>query len=155
MNLDFSKVDCILVVILKNCKPELSYILAELFNKCLKESCFPDCWKVSSVVPVFKNVEERSTAANYCPVSLLSVVSKVFEKLINNRTVDHLKKCGLFSDFQYGFRSSRSTVDLLTVVSDRIARAFNRSGATRAAALDISKAFDKVWHAGLLHKLKS
>ena len=60
-----------------------------------------------------------------------------------------------FSDFQYGFRSSQSTADLLTVVSDRIARAFNRSGATRAVALDISKAFDRVWHAGLLHKLKS
>ena len=60
-----------------------------------------------------------------------------------------------FSDFQYGFRSSRSTADLLTVVSDRIARAFNRSGAARAMALDISKAFDMVWHAGLLHKLKS
>ena len=77
-----------------------------------------------------------------------------FEKLVNNRIVDHLEKCGLFSDFQYGFRSSRSTADLLTVVSDRIARAFNRSGATRAVALDISKAFDRVWHAGLLHKLK-
>ena len=64
-------------------------------------------------------------------------------------------KCGLFSDFQYGFRSSRSTANLLTVVSDRIARAFNRSGATGAVALDISKAFDRVWHAGLLHKLKS
>ena len=76
-------------------------MLAELFNKCLKESCFPDCWKVSSVVPVFENVGERSTAKNYRPVSLLSVVSKVFEKLVNNRIVDHLEKCGLFSDFQY------------------------------------------------------
>ena len=158
MNLDLSKAsgpDCIPVVVLKNCEPELSYILAELFNKCLKESCFPDCWKVSSVVLVFKNVEERSTAKNYRPVSLLSVVSKVFEKLVNNGIVDYLEKCGLFSDFQYSFRSSRSTADLLAVVSDRIARAFNRSGATRAVALDISKAFDRVWHAGLLHKLKS
>ena len=147
--------DCIPAVVLKNCEPELSYILAKLFNKCLKESCFLDCWKVSSVVPVFKNVGERSTAKNYCPVSLLSVVSKVFEKVVINRIVDHLEKCGLFSDFQYGFRSSRSTANYLTVVSDRIARAFNRSGATRAVALDISKAFDRVWHAGLLHKLKS
>ena len=59
MNLDLSKVsgpDCIPVVALKNYEPELSYILAELFNKCLKESCFPDCWKISSVVPVFENV---------------------------------------------------------------------------------------------------
>ena len=67
------------------------------------------------------------------------MVSKAFEKLVNNRIVDHLGKCGLFSDFQYGFRSSRSTADLLTVVSDRIASAFNRSGATRAVALDIPR----------------
>ena len=157
MNLDLSKAsgpDCIPVVVLKNCEPELSY-MAELFNKCLKESCFPECWKVSSVVPVFKNAGERSTAKNYRPVNLLSVVSKVFEKLVNNRIVDHLEKCGLFSDFQYGFRSCRSTADLLTVVSDRIARAFNRSEATRAVALGISKAFDRIWHAGLLYKCKS
>ena len=87
---------------------------------CLKESCFLDSWKVSLVVPVFKNVGESSTARNHHPVSLLSMVSKAFEKLVNNRIVDHLEKCCLFSDFQYGFRSSRSTPDLLTVVSDRI-----------------------------------
>ena len=69
MNLDLSKAscpDCIPLVVLQNCDPELSYITAELFNKCLKESCFPDCWKVSSVVPLFKNVAERSTTKNYC-----------------------------------------------------------------------------------------
>ena len=122
---------------------------------CLKESSFPDCWKVSVVVPVFQNARERSTAKVYRPASLLSVVSKVFEKRVNNEVDDHLEKCGLFSEFQYGFRSSRSTADLLTVVSDRIARDFNRSGASQALALDRSKAFDRVWHAGLLHKLKS
>ena len=95
------------VVVLKNCEPELPYILAELFNECLKDSCFPDCWKVSSVVPVFKNIGERSTAKNYHPVSLVSLFSKVLEKLVNNGVVDHLEKSGLFSDFQYGFRSSR------------------------------------------------
>ena len=79
INLNLSKAsvpDCIPVVVLKNCETELSYILAELFNKCLIESCFRDCWKVSSVVPVFKNVGERSTAKNYRPVSLRSVVKK-------------------------------------------------------------------------------
>ena len=58
------------------------------------------------MVPVFKNVRERSTAKNNCPVSLLSAVSKVFDKLVNNRNFDRLEKCGLFSHFQYGFRSS-------------------------------------------------
>ena len=100
-NLDSSKAsapDCIPVVVLKNCELELSCILAEIFSMCLKESCFPD-WKVSSVVPVFKNVEERFTTKNYCPVSLLSVVSKVSEKLVNNKIADHLEKSDLFSDF--------------------------------------------------------
>ena len=70
-NLDLSRAsgpDCILVVVLKNFEPELSYILAELFNKRLKEYCFPVCWKVSLVVPVFKNVGERSTAKIYSPI---------------------------------------------------------------------------------------
>ena len=85
----------------------------------------------SLMVSVFKNVGERSAAKKYHPVNLLSVVSKVFEelvnnrnvdhlekKLVNNRIVDHLEKFGLFSDFQYGFRVSRSTADLLTVASE-------------------------------------
>ena len=138
MNFDSSKAsgpDCIPVVVLNNCESELSYILGELFNMCLKESCFPDCQNVSLVVHVFKNVGERSTAKTYNPVSPLYVVCKVFEKLVYNRIVDRLEKCGLFSDLQYGLRFSQSTADLLTVVSDRIALAFNRSGATRAVAL--------------------
>ena len=86
---------------------------------------------------------ERYTVKNYRPVSLLSVVSKAFEKLVNNGIVDHPEKCGLFSDFQYGFSSFRSAADLLTVLSGRIAGTFNRSGATRAVAFDISKPFDR------------
>ena len=72
------------------------------------------------------------------------MVSKVFEKLLNNRFVDHVKKCGLFSDFQYGFRTSRSTADLLTVVSDRIGTTFNRSGAT-LATLGLLTGFDMLF----------
>ena len=120
-NLDLSNSsgrDCILVVALKNWETEFSYILAELSNICLKESCFPDYWKVLLVIPVFKNVGESYMAKNYCPFSHFSVVSKVFEELVINRLVDHLEKCDLFSDFQYGFRSSQFTTDLLTVVSD-------------------------------------
>ena len=95
MNLDLSKasgLDCIPVVVLKNCEHELSFIAAELFNICLKRSCFVDCWKVSFVVPVFKKVGERSIARNYCPVVLLSVISKILKKLVNNKIVDHQEK---------------------------------------------------------------
>ena len=84
-NLDLSKASgpsFILVVGLKKChQPALSNTPAKLFSKCLKESCFPDCWKVLLVAPVFNNVEERSTTKNSYPVSFLSVVSKVFKNL--------------------------------------------------------------------------
>ena len=121
--LNASSPDSIPVVVFKKCEPELSYILAELFNMCLTVSCFPEYWNVSSVVPVFKNVGERCTAKNYRPVNPLSVVNKVFDKLVNNRLVNHPEKGGLFSDFQYGFRPSRSTADLQRVVSGRLATA--------------------------------
>ena len=105
-NLDSSKAsgpDCIPVVALKNRQSRLSYILTELFKSVWKESCFLDCWKVSLVVPVLKNVEERYTTKNYC------TVSQVFEKLVNIRIFDHLEIFCFFSDFQYGFRSCRSS----------------------------------------------
>ena len=66
------------------------------------------------MLPVFKNIGERSITKNYCPLSHVSVVSKVFEKLVNNRFVNHLKIRDLFSDFQYGFKSSQSNTNLLT-----------------------------------------
>ena len=84
-------------MVVRNYEPKLSYMLAELLNKFRKQSCFPDSWKLSSLVPVFKNVGERSIAKNYDPVSVLFVVSKVLEKLVNNRIVDHLEKLCLFS----------------------------------------------------------
>ena len=69
------------------------------------------------------------------------MVSKIFGKLVNNRLVDHVEKCGLFPDLQYSFRYSRLSE---SVVSDRIARAFNKSGATYVVVLGTSKAFDRV-----------
>ena len=74
---------------------------------------------------------------------------------LNNRFVDHCKKRGLFSDFRYGFKFSRSIVDLLTVVPDRLAKAFDMFGTFGAVALDISKGFHRICNAGLLHKLIS
>ena len=116
---------------------------------------FPACWKAASVVPIFKNYGERSESSNYRPISLLTIISKVFESLINKHLISHLESNNLLSDHQYGFRSSRSTADLLTVITDRFYRALDKCGEAKAIALDISKAFDNVWHSGLLHKLLS
>ena len=99
------------------------------------------------MVRVFWNVWERSQLKTTAMLVFFFVVSKVFEKLADNRIVDHLVKCGLFSDFLFGVRSLQSIADLLTVFSNRISRDFNRSGATQAAALDITKTYNKVWFA--------
>ena len=84
MNLNSSNAsgpDYIPVLVLKNCEPELIYVPAELFNKCLKKSCFPDGWKVSLVVPVSENVGERSTAKNYCRLVRINFSKLHCEKL--------------------------------------------------------------------------
>ena len=80
-----------------NLKLHNIYVTPKMVKKVIINFAF------KSMVPVFKNVGEGSTAKNYCPVSLLSVISKVFEKLINNRIADHLKKCGLFFSFPVWF----------------------------------------------------
>ena len=85
----------------------------------------------------------KASGPDFIPVVILKN-NMCLKESDNNNLIDHLEKRGLFSDFQYDFRSSRSTADLLTVVSDRIPRAFNRSGATRAVANNISKTFYRV-----------
>ena len=147
--------DNIPAIVLKKCCPELSSILSKLFNKCLAESSFPDCWKCANIVPAFKNCGDRSDPTKYRPISLLPIISKLFESLINRKITDHLESLGLLTDQQYGFRRNRSTADLLTVITERIYRALDRCGEAKTVALDISKAFDRVWHSALLHKIRS
>ena len=78
---------------------------------------------------LFQNVWERCMTKNYRPINLFSIFGKIYEKFASNRLADKLAICGLFSDFQFGFRSFCSTTDILTVVSDRIIRVFIRDGA--------------------------
>ena len=92
-------------------------------------------------------------AKNLQPASILSIISKIFEKLVNNKLFDQLEKCGHFSDFQYGCKFFRSAADLLIVVSDTIARAFDKSRA--AWLLYMSKASGRLCHSTLPHKFKS
>ena len=156
--LDASKAtgpDRIPVIVLKMCSPELSSVLAKLFNMCLSDSVFPSSWKVASVVPIFKGAGERSEPTNYRPISLLPIISKIFECFVNQQLMGYLEDNDLLTDCQYGFRHSRSTGDLLSLITDHLNRALDHRGEARVVALDISKAFDKVWHHGLLHKLKS
>ena len=115
--------------------------------------CFPSCWKSSPVVPVFRNDGERSDPGKYRPISLLPIISKIFESFINDSLTKYFDITVLFPDLQCGFRAFRFTTNILTVLSERIYHPLDEDGET--IALDISKAIDKVWHAGLLHKLKA
>ena len=135
--------------------PELSAVLARLYNNAWPNLVFLPVGKSSSVVPVFKNDGVRSNTGMYRPISILPIISKIFESLINDSLTKHLDITDLFSDLQYVFRAFRTTADILTVLSERIYNSLDAGGETRAIALDISKTFDQVWHAGLPYKLKA
>ena len=126
------------------------------------KSCFPSFWESASVVPVFKSDGERFDPGKYHAISLLPIISKIFESFINDSLTKHRDITGLSSDLQYGFCAFPSTADILTVLSEHIynlldagCRWRDAGGEMSAIVLDISKAFDKVWHVGWLHKLKA
>ena len=147
--------DGIPVIVYKQLSPELSPVLCKLFRKCVATSEFPSCWKTARVVPVPKKGGDSSQPSSYRPISLLPIAGKVFEALVNKSLVQFLEAHHLLSDLQFGFRHSRSTADLLAYVNEHVSRILDKAGETRSVSLDISKAFDKVWHQGLLHKLLS
>ena len=136
------------------CATVLASPLSELFSLCFRHGVQPSPWKTAKVVPVFKK-QSRSAVKNYRPVSLLSVVSKVMEKVINRRLVNYLEKEELLSAHQFGFRSGLGAADLLTALNHEWMNTINSGGAVRVLAVDIAGAFDKVSHAGVLHKAKA
>jgi hypothetical protein len=126
--------------------------LSQLFQLCYNTCCFPSSWKFSLVHPIPKK-GDRSSPSNYRPISLTCSISKVFEGLLNRHILGHIEDHSLLSDKQYGFRSARSTADVLALLSDRWTSALDQHGESCVVALDISKAFDRVWHPALLAKL--
>ena len=113
--------------------------------------CVPVILESGICRPIFEGAGARSDSANYRPISLLPVISKIFEYFVNQQLLGFLED-DLLNDCQYGFRHFHSTGDLLSVITDHFNMALDRRGEARVVALDISKAFDKVWHTGLLHK---
>ena len=141
-------------VVLKTCALELAPCLTKLFRLCLSTSIYPSCWKLALVQPVLKK-GDPSQPSNYRPIAINSILSKVFESIINKKIWKHLNSSNLVSDRQYGFRKERSTGDLLSLLSDSWSSALQNHGESFAVALDISKAFDRVWHKALISKLPS
>ena len=117
-------------------------------------SQWPASWKCSNVIPVHKK-GSRSVLKNYRPVALLSIASKVFEHLIHDQVMHHLLQNKVICPRQHGFLKSRSAADLHLLMTSRRAKSLDKGLQTLVLAVDIEGAFDRVWHGGLIVKLRS
>nr|CAI5829594.1 unnamed protein product [Callosobruchus analis] len=144
--------DQIPAIVLKRCAIELTPILCKLFRISYEQGVFPSFWKIGCVQPIPKK-GKKADPNNYRPVDLLSIMSKVMETVINTQLLKYLHNNNIKHDRQYGIRKHRSTGDLHAYVTHMWNRAIENNGESRVVALDISKAFDRVWHEGLLAKL--
>ena len=131
----------------------LAKSLCILFNMSLRLRKVPKQWKKANIVPIHKK-DERNEIKNYRPVSLLSVVGKIMERIVFKYCYNFFKDNFVISVNQSGFLPGRSTVTQLLEVHHEFCKAVDEGKEIRVIFLDISKAFDRVWHRGLLYKLK-
>jgi exonuclease III len=143
-------IDNISIAMLKICPTEVSLPLKIIFDKCIRDGKFPSSWKKANVQPVHKK-DSRQSKKNYRPISLLPICGKIFEKIIFDNMYFYLNMNNLLSKNQSGFRPGDSTINQLLSITNDIYESFEHNAETRAVFLDISKAFDKVWHEGLIH----
>ena len=135
--------------VLQSCAEPLTEPLLHLFSQSLRYATLPTSWKVHKIVPIPKAGDPHSVK-NYCPISLLSNTSKVFERLIYNKIISHISKA--INPRQFGFTRNCSTLQQMLIFMDQI---INSSLQTDVIYFDISKAFDTVSHSILLNKLWS
>ena len=146
-------VDGITAYMVKVCRYELAPVLIHIFNKSILDHYFPTLWKTAHVTPIFKSGNE-SSANNYRPISILSVLGKLLERIVHSQCYKYMSDRDLFCDAQSGFRKGRSTGTCLTEFLHHVYTTVDSGGACGALFLDLTKAFDTVDHKVLLHKLK-
>ena len=133
---------------------ELSKPLTYLINRCLEKSIFPSSEKIARISPIYKS-SEHNLLTNYRPISILPVLSKVFELIVHEQLYTYLENNNLLSNVQFGFRRNRSTQHAVTLLSDHIRTSTDNQMYTGVVFLDLSKAFDTVDHGCLLSKLSA
>ena len=147
--------DDISISMIKICDTSIVKPLCLIFGKCLETGIYPTMWKKANIIPVHKK-DSRQSKQNYRPISLLPIFGKIFEKITFDVFYCHLCDHGLITQHQSGFRPGDSAINQLLSITHKIYSAFEEipSKETRAVFLDLSKAFDRVWHEGLLYKPK-
>ena len=138
--------------LLKELSSALSDPLCDLFNYSLSTGKFPENWKQANITPIHKK-DDPSDPSNYRPISLLSTVGKVLEKLVHKYVFNFIRDKGAITTLQSGFVPGDSTVNQLIDIYNTFCKALDEGKEVRAVFCDISKAFDRVWHKGLLYKL--
>ena len=142
-------------IMLKNVGINIKKVIVHLFNISINTGKVPSRWKKVIVKMIPKSANSRKNPLNYRPISLTNCMSRLCERVILIRIQEHLKKNNILVKEQSGFRSHRQTKDNLFNLCQRNFEAFNRKMKNCVVFFDISKAFDKVWHSGLLFKLKN
>ena len=140
--------------VLRELATELSVPLTSLFNQSLHTGIFPECWKLSNVCPIPKS-GDRSALSNHRPVSLLCTIEKSFERAVFKHIYNHLHDNNILTSLQSGFIPGDSTVNQLAYLYNAFCQALDTGKEVRVVFCDISKAFDRVWHEGLLLKLEA
>lgn len=125
-----------------------------IFNAVLRLECFPSQWKVAQIVVVPKPGKPLHDVSSYRPISLLPILSKLFEKLFLKRMAPIIQNQNLIPDHQFGFRKQHSTIEQVHRITNVIKDTLEEKKFCSAVFLDVKQAFDKVWHSGLLFKLK-
>ena len=123
-----------------------------LINLIIQTSVFPDCLKIARVTPIFKK-GEKTNRNNYRPISILSAISKIVEKVLTNQLSDFMELHDLFTESQHGFRKGRNTTGAINNLMEQLYENFNSSAITQGVFLDFSKAFDTINHQILIDKL--
>jgi hypothetical protein len=140
-------------IVVKNLPRKAVVYLTYIFNACIRKQYFPKIWRWATVVAIAKPGKDPADPKNYRPISLLCTISKIFERVILIRILRHIDQDNVLPDFQFGFRPHHSTCHQIVRITNHVKNEFRNKVSTGMLLLDIEKAFDTVWHDGLIYKM--